>query len=537
MKTRTSNNAPATATPTTTAPKNGWQKTLSRIAASPALFFVAVWAWSWLWWGDVIWTAHERSFFAFECELVQHVWSRPLGSLWVAGRALLALYAWPWLGSLVFAVLLTGVACCLKRIFRARRLAALCYLPSVAWVAWLTFTSFNVYFKGEPGRIFGIPMLVLILVGVLAALTSLRRRAAAEPKPDFRFAWALNLLPFALLALTAVWETQYRPWTRPTGTMERLYADEDWDGIRKTATDNATITCRPMSAYYAIALVRQDAIMKHLFDIRFEYDSIYMYDWEGQLMNETSYYVSECDLHAGLAQFAYHKAMEDMTMDGPTLHNLKLLTQVTALRHEDKVARKYLNVLSRTLGTTDFVEKWSAYLADTVKMEKDPTVAGIRRLEPLHDNFESSYTDPAFLGYNLSLFEGRSRQALINSVAVCLYTKLMPPFIERAQYLGEEGVLQNPIIADALAMQANKQPGILEALPSLKLNLQRYQSFVRRMQALGATGNTQERIPYADGLFHESRGYYPYYYYFGNLRATRSDAAAKYGYGQSDGVN
>ena len=516
---------------------------------TPLLFFITLWAWAWGWWGDVLWTAHERSFFAFEPELVQHIWSKPYGSLWLIGRAILSLCAYPWLGALIFAVMLTGIACCLRYIVARhgtsyishKRLIidTLCYVPSLLWVLQLTCASFNAYFKAEPGRIFGIPALWLIIVALQAFLlwTFRRRRKAVQQQPTHPLKWAYALIPVLFIVLTTQFERYCRPWTRPTAQMERLYADEDWTGIREVALDNDRVTCRPMAAYYAIALVRQNAIMKNLFDIRFEYDSIHMYDYNGVLMNNTPYYVTECDLHAGLLQFAYHKAIEDMTVDGVTIHNLKLMTQITAMRHENKVCRKYLDILDRTIGTSDFTSRWRTYLADSLKMEADATVKSIRNLEPVHDGFESGYTDPAFLGYNLQLYEGRSQEALINSIAVCLYTKLVPPFLERAQYLTPDGIMQNQIIADALAMQIAKNPDILKALPQLKMNQSRYQMFVQQLKNIGAVGGTEQRMPFADPLYETGRCYYPYYYFFGNLGATRKDAAARYGYGQKDGVN
>lgn len=524
------------------------------------IFMLAVWAWAALWWGDVLWTAHERSFFAFEPQLMQSVLCRPFGSLWVVGRAMLSLCAWPWLGGLLFAVLLTGTACCLRYVVITRRCDAtsipyavrtlICYLPSVAWIFYLSMSSYNAYFKAESGRIFGVPALALLITAIWAVfVASFRRRrkghkhmaVETDPQNANHKSHISYLIPYTallLLILTIIYEKQYRPWTRPTAKMERYYADEDWNGIRETALANYNVSCRTMAAYYAIALVREDAIMKHLFDIRFEYDDTEMCDWTGELMNNAPYYVTECTLHAGLLQFAYHKAMEDLTMDGPTIHNLKLLTQVAVLRHEKPLANKYLAILDRALCTKDFTDKWRTYLDNPEKMEQDNTVKGIRLLEPVQDAFESGYTDPSFLGYNLVLTEGRSQQALLNSIAVCLYTKLVPPFLQRAQYLTAEGIMNNPIVADALAMQALKNPDILRALPQLKYNMQRYQGYVKTMQAAGATGGTEQRKAHAEELFEGGRCYYPYYYYFGNLKATRKDAAEKYGYGgSSSGVN
>lgn len=495
----------------------------------------------------MLWTAHERSFFAFEPELVQHVWCRPFGSLWLLGRALLTLCAWPWAGSLVMSLLLTGTAWCLAYVTRLHRHPLwhwVAYIPSAAWIAWLSYYGFDTFFKSEPGRIFGIPALCFIIVLIqLTFIKSFSRKPLPaliknDPNESQLHNIVNNTVPLAIIVLAMAFEWQCRPWVRPTCSMERCYASCDWQGIVDIAHANRTTSNRTMAAYYAIALVRQQAILKNLFDIRFEYDETFMHDYGGETMNNTPYYIFDADLHAGLVQFAYHKAIEDMTVDGLSNHNLKAMVQVTAMRGEKKLCHKYLSILGRTPGNADFIDKWTAYIENTDLMEQDPMVAGIRLLEPVEDGFESAYTEPAFLGYNLLLTSGRSRYALENSIAVCLYTKLNEPFLERAQYLGMDGITQNPIVMDALAMQAVKRPEILKAVPQLRYHVDRYRMFAQHLKNIGATGDTEQRMPFAEKEFNGSNiGYYPYYYYLGNMGATTKGAAEKYGFGQSDGVN
>lgn len=510
--------------------------------------FAVLWAWAWLWWGDVLWVAQERSFFAFDTQLMEFALCQHAGWLKVAGRALLALAAWPWLGGFVMASLLTlialSVATILKRLSLQPTVAdILAALIPIAMIACYTHISYGTFFFAETGWFFGIPLLVAVIV-LVAALFCIPLRAKDSKGPKsledpkaFNILRLSYCLPFVCLCAIIYYEKEFKPHLRPTAAMERYYANNDWQGIINTANENAKVSCRPMAAYYAIALVQTNQLMSRLFDIRFEYDDPFLTDWSGKEVQSSPYYVAECDMHAGLLQFAYHKAMEEITMNGPTKHGLKILCQVATMRHEHKVADKYLSMLERTTGTSDFTRQWRTYNTDTLALESDPNIVSIRQLEPIHDSFETMYTEPAFLGYNLSLYEGRSQRALINSIAVCLYTKLMPPFLERAQYLDVNSITQNKVIADALALQSLKKPEILQILPNLQMNQQHVQGFISQMKIVGATGNTEERMPFAEDLFEQGRGFYPYYYYFGNLRATTKDAAKRYGYSSNSGVN
>ena len=144
----------------------------------------------------------------------------------------------------------------------------------------------------------------------------------------------------------------------------------------------------------------------------------------------------------------------------------------------------------------------------------DREMALIRLTEPLHDSYESQYQQPLFMGYNLMLTEGRSRNALINSLSVCLYTKLMPQFVERLEPL--IGSTPPSIIMDGIMLAENKNPGISQHFTGLNYRQPQLQSFFDRTRPY-----MSDRPGFAYELFPQYKGYYPYYYFFGNLKATR----------------
>ena len=131
-------------------------------------------------------------------------------------------------------------------------------------------------------------------------------------------------------------------------------------------------------------------------------------------------------------------------------------------------------------------------------------------MEPVNDFFEYSFKQPTFLGYNVALLQGRSRNALEASIAACLYTKLMPDFLLRTEPL--IGTTPTGHIAEALTMEStsNAQVGKVFQISSFAKN--KYKAFLKEAKKYMRNKKEGQKL-----LFDQYKGYYPYYYYFGNL--------------------
>ena len=322
------------------------------------------------------------------------------------------------------------------------------------------------------------------------------------------------LLPLLLVPLPILVSHFRHPYVRPVTRMEVQLLHEDWEGMAATARDNAKLSYRPLAAYYAIALVHTGHLADQLFDIRLDYDSLYVSSWGGNPDIGTNYYQTDCNYHAGLFRAAAHKAMEALTMDGPTLKSLKHLTRLALLDHDWALARKYLHIIAQHPFEGEFVERYTPMLGNAAAVEADPVFARLRRTEPLHDSFESFYQQPTFLGYAAVMTEGRSPEALTQSIMANLYSKRMPDFLMRCEVL--VGTTPPRSIAEGLVTQVPKNQAILQVFPQLQMNVQVYQGFLRTVQPY-----MKERARGGRELFDQYRGYYPYYYFFGNLKATR----------------
>lgn len=535
--------------------KGGKKKSLLNhlpILPIPIIAFLLIWWWTASWQGDVFRMMRENSFFVPDSLMMRFETCLPYGMLWCAGRALLMLFRYPWLGGAVLSFILT-LSCWL--LGYAMRLKAgwrwIQWLPLAAYTGIFTYQGINNYFESETGQAMGIPLAILAILIVWGVMI---RSFSRKPSPAFlripkdespRANYLQLLVIIAVGLLPAIlYGNMARAYVRPIARMQVGVMEQDWDDVIKTAEANAEQSYRPLAANFAIALVQTGQVGERFFNIRLDYDSLYIVGMNGDRQNALGLYQMECDLHAGLVQTAYHHAMENMAMLGPTLRNLKTLCKASLLRNEWEVAEKYLTILDRVPLEGDFVEKYRPMLRNSEAVNSDPEFAVIRSTEPIHDNFENHLVQPVFLGYTASLAEGRSTNALYNSLMVNIYTKTMPDFLMRSQ--GITGQTPPLSIAQALNLMSSKYPEIMQSFNGLNLYSNDLQNFLNetapyvqsrpgiteeekaQLRALGHTPSgtdtltsSENRALHARELFPRYKGYYPYYYFFGNLKATK----------------
>ena len=481
--------------------------------------------------GDVFRIAYERSFFAPDTSLMHWLLQQRFGWLWVIGRALLTLYRWTAVGGLLVAALLTGgswlVGYCLRLPSRWRWLQ---YLPTAAWMTWVASTGLNLFYKHEPGRILAIPFLAVLLCVVAATITRLRQIKNEKLKMNDsggtqsalavgRFAhysfFFFHLSFFILIFLLPLAITHFRhPYLRPLTKMQVQLMHNDFEGISRTAHEHPEMSYRQMAGYYVIALARTGRLAEQLFDIKLDYDTIWTYNYHGSANASLNYHIVECNYHAGLIHAAKHYAMEDLTMDGPSLFSLKYLVKISLLDGEWVLARKYFHILRKVPFEGEFLRKYEPMVGHPELVKADPEFAAIISALPPFHTFEQMYEKPGFVGFYAKLRNFNSPEMLTWSTVACLYSKRMPEFLQRCQRF--IGTTPPRSIAEGLALQAAKNPEILQAFPQLEMLMDRLQLFLQ-----DAMPYMQDRERGSEVLFEKYRGYYPYYYFFGNLRSTR----------------
>ena len=490
---------------------------------SALIFFALVWLWAAWWYGDVLHIAREYSFWSADSRLMRFEQGVRMSWLWVVGRALLMSYKWKAVGGLLMAILLAVGSWLLGYCLRLpAKLRALQYIPAAAYMLGLTYIGFDAYFETETGRIFGLPLAFFTLT-LLAAIVV--RIVSRKPMNSFVRASKdesqlhnilLNATVCAITAASILLSVYLRPEVRVVASMQHSLEQQDWQAMQDCARKHADLSYRQIAAYYAISLVQTNQILEHLFDIRLDYDEPYLHGFNSNGNNGLNYYVQDCDYHAGLVETAIHHGMEQMTMNGPSIRTLKLLTKCALMRGEWEVAKKYFTILGRVPFESAFIDKYTPMLYHKDLIDADPEMANIRLTEPMNDIMENTLVQPIFLGYNARLYEGRSEQALYNSIAVSIYTKTMQDFIMRCQPLQNAEHPLPTSVAEALAIMSGKHPDIMQKYNGLELYRDRFANFVSMIQPY-----LKDRPAHARELFPDYKGYYGYYYFFGKLKATK----------------
>ena len=303
------------------------------------------------------------------------------------------------------------------------------YLPALAYMGTVTYLGLDIFFEAETGYILGIPfltVLVLAICGIMIRSFSRKKVHALfavpadETQRDNLFQLVVCIVGFAAIIGFNEWK---RPYVRVITQLAAMEQEQDWEGIQRVARAHSYQSNRPMACMYAIALVHTEQIAYRMYDIRLDYDSLYIHGKDGTHNNASNMYIPEGSYHGGFSESCMHSCMEQMVMEGPSLRLMKLYIKSALMRGEWELCRKYLRILSDVPFESAFCGKYGAMVGNDSLVNADPEIAKIRLTEPLHDIFESMYQPPLFMGYNLSLVEGRSVNALYNSLCVCLDRK------------------------------------------------------------------------------------------------------------------
>lgn len=467
---------------------------------------------------DVMHIAQQYSFFTTNPEQMKFVTDNtPYGYLWLIGRALLQSYYFPILGGLITSVMLTLMAILISYIYKLKGYYTLfAYLVPTMWIGFAIYSGFDLYYQTETGKIFGIPFCILLILVLQALFISTFKKRKffsaaywngrdSSSKQTYIKAIAI-ILSYACII---TYNELERAYVRPTTYMQRCMWQQDWDAMIACAQE-CKVSCRPIAAYYAIALSQKDLLNEHLFDIQYNYEDLYLHNRTHHSDYGTSMYEADCNFYAGLLLPANRCAIEKITMEGPSAYYLKRLALIALANNENELCAKYLQILETLPFEGQFTDKYKKILQDEHLRNNDPEISKVKLMEPTYDNFEYNFRQPTFLGYNIVMLEGRSLNALKASIAACLYTKLMPDFLLRTQPL--IGSTPTGSIADALTMESTKNSQIGKVFRINAFARNKYQSFLNEAKRFMKNKNEGQKQ-----LFDQYKGYYPYYYYFGNL--------------------
>lgn len=479
---------------------------------------VMLWAFLFFFYGDTLQIAQQRSFLVFDSTAMDYWLCQPLGWLYVTGRFLLLSCVWPAIGALLIAGMLTLSARWLDKALGLKGWwkAIVVALP-FAYFGFFFYMGLNLFYFREPGHIMNVPLIAMAVCGAIALVAKIKRTKGQKAEPveaDEDKSNKPRLLTMAALWIVcAVIAMTYAQNDRLTCAMECKMMQQDWDGMVELAK-KASHPSRTVAGYHALALNQNGQTATELFNLPYQYPDAHLSRRHGGFDGGLDYIVVDCNFYAGLTRSAYHEAMEQNVLEGPTIHRIKRMVQCAVIDQENALAEKYLAILKKAPFEGDFVEKYSAMLRDYNLVAQDSELAGVIELQPVHDSFEQIYREPMFLGYNLALTEAKTVRGLHNSLYACLYTKDMPAFGSRILTMIESGMPLPKIYEEAIVVLNIKNLAVLKQLRLSPYTLQEFKDFM----ADAFTQQQKDVEPKKKAKEYDKyRGTYEYYYYLQNI--------------------
>ena len=318
-----------------------------------------------------------------------------LGYAWMAvwtlaGYPLFGAYALA--GTFYMAVLcwrMPGASCKSRLVPTALCLLLLVGTPLAAWHFYAQTNISAIYTAALPsfdaaGEVFGsyrIPYYILFAIPLMGA--ALYDYKPAKPGP-----WSIATLHVLLLAATA-WGLQKAWYTNDNFRRELLMAraieEEDWESIPAIFLGAEEEPTRLMVMNKNLALFRLGRAGDEMFRYR-----------EGGARPDAPFLVRLAHVggkalyfHYGQENYCYRWCIEDGVVYGWRTEYLKYMAKASIANGDHEVARKYINMLGRTLFQKEWAKKYSAYLDHPERIRESTEFGPVVRLLPAQDQLSS----------------------------------------------------------------------------------------------------------------------------------------------------
>ena len=238
------------------------------------------------------------------------------------------------------------------------------------------YTALPLFRMDKDYMVYYIPfyLLVAILV-VMAALYSRRRQADVKKK----VVWGLAQLCLAVVLIGGVYHFWYKD--ENFHTELSMYCDADnheWENILTTYRDHDCNPSRLMWMMKNLALARLGR----------QADEMYHYRNGDAAPNiPFSAHMAQCGgkqlyYNYGLLNYCYRWCLEDGVEYGWRIEYYKYMLKCSIMNGENVVAKKYIDILSKTKYYSDWAQKYEPILKDSTLMNKDEEFSVITHLMP-----------------------------------------------------------------------------------------------------------------------------------------------------------
>jgi hypothetical protein len=296
----------------------------------------------------------------------------------------------------------------------------------------------------------------------------------------------------AFVLSTVVLYKMYNPQTTRVLTLQRFIFNEKWnEAIRfqeKTPSRNLI-----GQYFYNVALSETNQLCDRLFYGTQDFKSgSLVLPWGEEHLNRGAYFYY-C---IGFINEAHRWAYEEMVVHGYRPQNIKMLAKTSLINDDYRMARKYLNILKRTIYYRDWALKYEKLADNPDLIKSDPELGAKIKILPKSDFF-IKFNDPL---NNLPLIlqaQQDNRKAFEYYIAALLLTKNVEGAVNSLKKLKEMGYTRIPRhIEEAVLMYYNSTKEMPE-LGGLAISTEtqnRFNEYVTTYKILRQTSqlNTQK---------------------------------------------
>lgn len=338
-----------------------------------------------------------------------------------------------------------------------------------------------------------IPYYILTAFFIILAATLWVKRDKTYVKPVVCYASQFILLA-AIIAGT--WHFWYKDYNfHKELRMQRCMYDLNWQGILEEASDLQDEPTR------AIVMMKNLA----LFRLGLQGDEMYHYRTGAKAPNTpipirmTQVIGRDIYYHYGQLNYCYRWCLEDGVEMGWRAEYLKYLVRCSLLNGEDRVARKYINILKKTKFHREWAEQQEKFLGNEKALKADKGYAPIFHMLNYDDVLASDQSlVEQFLMQHFLM--GNSQDPVYQEQALlsALWKKDIETFWSRFFPYAESHVNQHMPIhyQEAAYLYGQLEPWRVDIskMPFDPVVIDTYKRFMEQATQLSKAGNSEEQI-------------------------------------------
>jgi hypothetical protein len=275
-----------------------------------------------------------------------------------------------------------------RKIINAVFILVLSFITFIVFKEIVFFQPLNILLFNPmpPKDLFGHPVLFNILYGLfvlyplILKITSLLKIKETNIR-SLSVYFVLFTLVLTIFSLSRLFKSEVENLFK----LEKLFCRQEWEGAIKF---QEKMKMRNVVAqyYYNIALSEKDLLCDRLFNSDQDYGTgSIMVQWDSKSNINQIFRGAYFFYTIGLVNEAHRWAFESMVVQGFRPENIKMLIKTELISGHYKIAKKYIDVLKKTLNYRGLAKKYEKMLYARDLVESDPELGPKIKLLPGKD--------------------------------------------------------------------------------------------------------------------------------------------------------